>query len=73
MPLTMEGNIVVNGVLASCYPSVPHDLAHMGMTPIRLFPSIFEWIFGNNNGLSVIVKVAEDTGKITFPYDQQNF
>ena len=42
VPLTMEGNIVVGGVLASCYPSVPHDLAHMGMTPIRLFPSIFE-------------------------------
>ena len=40
VPLTVEGNLIVDGVLASCYQDVPHDLAHMAMTPIRLFPSI---------------------------------
>lgn len=65
--------MVVDGVLASCYPSVPHDLAHMGMTPIRLFPSILSGFFGNDNGFSVFVKVAENTGRLMFPYGQQNF
>ena len=34
VPLTIEGNIVVNGLLASCYASSDHDLAHTGMAPI---------------------------------------
>ena len=33
MPLTEEGNIVVDGVLASCYASFDHDLAHIAMVP----------------------------------------
>ena len=31
--MTMEGNIIVDGVLASCYVSPDHDLAHIAMTP----------------------------------------
>ena len=42
----MEGNIVVDGVLASCYASCHHDLNHIGALPIQLFPKIMEWIFG---------------------------
>ena len=34
VPLTMKGNIVVDGVLASCYASFDHDLAHFVMTPM---------------------------------------
>ena len=37
VPLTEEGNIVVDGVLASCYASFDHDLAHITMAPIQLF------------------------------------
>ena len=44
----MEGSIVVDSVLASCYPSAHHDLAHIALTPIRWFPKIFEWIFGDD-------------------------
>ena len=28
-PVTMEGNIIVDGVLTSCYASASHDLAHI--------------------------------------------
>ena len=36
VPLTMEGTILVDGILASCYSSVRHDLAHIGMTPYEM-------------------------------------
>ena len=47
----MEGNIVVDGVLASCYASSDHHAAHIGMTPIRWFPEIMNWIFGVDSGV----------------------
>ena len=46
VPLTTEGNIMVNGVLASCYPAADHDLAYFAMKPIQWFPDTIEWIFG---------------------------
>ena len=51
---------MVDDVLSSCYPSVHHDLAHIGMTPIRWFPEILEWIFGDENGILSWVKMAEE-------------
>ena len=51
----MEGNIVVDGVLASCYASVSHDLAHIGMTPIRWFPRVLEWFLGQDDISSAYV------------------
>ena len=42
MPLTAEGTIVVDGVLASCYASFDHDWAHALTAPIRWFPALFE-------------------------------
>ena len=62
VPLRMEGNIVVNGVLVSCYPSANHDFANIGMKPGHLFPEIMEWIFGLDNGFSVYAYVSEDDG-----------
>ena len=67
VPLTMEGNIMIDGVLASCYPSSDHDLAHFGMTPIQLFPKITEWIFGENNGFQGYSDIAEQLGKWMLP------
>ena len=51
VPLTDEENIVVDRILASCYASFDHDLAHIAMTPMKLFPELMEWIFGDNNGM----------------------
>ena len=53
-PVTAEGNIVVDGVLASCYAFADHDLAHLAMTPIHLFHDLVETIFGNGNGSPVL-------------------
>ena len=66
----MEGNIVVDGVLASCYPSAHHDLAHIAMTPIRWFPKISGWIFGDENGILGYVQMAEDFGLWAIPKEQ---
>ena len=67
VPLTMEGNIVVNEVLASCYPSTHHDLAHFAMTPFRYFPQLIMSIFHDENGFSGFVKIMEDFGKWAIP------
>ena len=60
----MTGNIVVNGVLASCYASTDHDLGHITMVPLQLFPVITEWIFGEDYGLHVYAHIAEMLGNI---------
>ena len=49
---------MVDGILASCYPSTDHDLAHFGMTPLRWFPELTEWIFGNDNGFQAYAKIT---------------
>ena len=56
VPLTMDGNIMVNGVLTSCYASSDHGLAHIALAPVRYFPEITEWIFG----IQGYVSIAED-------------
>nr|WKR38379.1 tiggy-winkle hedgehog [Penaeus merguiensis] len=43
VPLTKSGTIFVDGVLASCYASVTHDLAHAALSPVRWAP---EWVVG---------------------------
>ena len=59
----MNGNIVVDGVLASCYAFPDHSLAHIGMTPICWFPGIVNWIFGGKNGSQGYVNFTEDLGR----------
>ena len=61
-PLTMEGNIVVDGILVSCYAFCDHDSAHIGMLPIQLFPILTKWIFGEDNGSSIYANIAGDIG-----------
>ena len=63
----MEGNIVVDGVLASCCPSVDHDLSHIGMTPMRWFPEMTSWIFGEDDGVQAITNIAENIGRWVLP------
>ena len=37
-PLTMEGTLLVDGLLASCYASFPHDLVDLAFAPVKMFP-----------------------------------
>ena len=56
----MEGNIIVDEVLASCYPSSHHDMGHFGMTPMRWFPTFIEPFFGiDKDGCQVFAVIAE--------------
>ena len=70
VPLTKEGNIIVDGILASSYP-VHHDLTHIVMTPFLWFPEIIQWIFGENNGSPTYVNIFEILGMWVVPYGQQ--
>ena len=63
----MEGNIVVDGVLASCYALSDDNLAHIGMTPIRWFPGMLNWILGGKNGPQGYVDFAKNLGRWLLP------
>ena len=73
VPLTVEGNIVVDGVLASCYPSTYHDLAHIVMAPVQWFPNIIDWIIGEKDGFPIFVTITEDVGRWVLPDDEGYF
>ena len=66
----MEGTIMVDGILASCYASVNHDLAHFRMTPLRLFLWMVEQIYGDSNGFQGFPAIAEQM-KMIIPEQQQ--
>ena len=64
----MEGRILVDDILTSCYASVHHDLAHIGMMSIQWFPEFIEWIFGEMNGSVPYIKINENLGRWVLPY-----
>ena len=64
VPMNMEGNIMVDGVLASCYASADHDLAHLSMAPLRWFPEMTNWMFGQDTGLPGYVKIVKEFVRI---------
>ena len=37
-PLTTEGTLLVDGLLASCYASFPHALSELAFAPVKMFP-----------------------------------
>ena len=59
VPLTMEGNIMVDGALASCYAYINHDLAHLSMAPLRWFPQMTNLMFGQDGEWPSYVKIVE--------------
>ena len=61
---------MVDGVLASCYASFDHDLAHIAMSPMQLFPYIMTWTFGEENGSSGYAKMAKELGRWMLPSEQ---
>ena len=58
----------MDGVLASCYASIDHNLQHIGMTPMRWFPGLMEWSFGVEDGFQAYVQVLFDLGRWVFSY-----
>ena len=65
--MTNQGNIVVDGVLASCYASFDHDLAHIAMTPMKKFPALIEWAFGEDKGMKGYLSLAKIFGRYLVP------
>ena len=63
----MEGNIVVDGVLASCYAIVDHDIAQIVMKPIQWYPHATELVFGDENGVSAYINVLKIIGRWLLP------
>ena len=72
VPLTMEGNIVVDGVLASCHASFNHDLAQVITTPLRWFPELMDWIDGDDDGFHVYAKIGMEVGWMIMPSQQKH-
>ena len=66
-PVTKEGNIVVDGVLASCYGYFDHDLVHILIKSIQWFPEIMEWIFGRDTVSPGYTTCLEDIGRWALP------
>ena len=67
--MTMEGDIVVDGVLASCYASAHHDVAHIALTPLRWFPRITKGLMGEDGGFAVYARMAELFAGLFLPVD----
>ena len=66
----MEGSIMVDNILAYCYPSTDHNLGHIAMTPMRWFSWIIEQIYGRGNGFPGYVEITNLMGRM-LPYVQQ--
>ena len=64
----MDGNIMVDGVLASCYAFSDHHMAHLSMTPFQWFPEIMNGIFGVDFD-SGYIKLLENVGTWILPKD----
>ena len=67
MPLTKEGNIVVDDILTSCYADFNHNVAHLAMKPMQVISKIMEWLIGNDTGFPVYVKTARQLSKLMMP------
>ena len=70
VPLTLDGNIVVDGILASCYASLIHDLSHISFKPMQWFPNIIQQIFGEDDEAPAFMKTAKEIKKWFMPYGQ---
>ena len=60
---------MVDDVLASCYASVDHELAHIGMMPMQWFPKIVQWAFGEDDRYSAFAKIAKELCESGLPHE----
>ena len=63
----MEGRIMTDEVLASCYAFDDHDLAHIGISPMLWIPVINNAVLGDDSGIPVYIKIAEEMGSMMLP------
>ena len=63
----MEGRIITDEVLASCYAFGDHDLAHIAITPMLWIPVINNLVLGDDSGIPVYIKIAEEMGSMMLP------
>ena len=61
---------MVDGVLASCYASFDHNLAHITMAPTQWCPEVIEGILGKEKGSLAYVNIAKELGRWLLPYEQ---
>ena len=61
------GKIIVDGILASCYALSDHDMAHIGMLPMRWFPGLSERVFGKDSESPNFINVIGELANIVFP------
>ena len=62
--MTNGGKIIVDGILASCYASSGHDVAHFVMAPIHWFPEMMNWTFGKEDGSPAYVNILKGLKKL---------
>ena len=58
----MDGNIIVEEVLASCYAFPDHHMAHLAMMPIRWFLEMMNGIFVADFD-SGYIKILQNIGR----------
>ena len=63
----MEGNILVDGVLASCYAGFDHDAEHIAVTPLLWFPTIMDFFLGAEKSTHAYLKILQHMGAVTVP------
>ena len=65
--MTIQGNVVVDGVLASWYGSFDHDLVHILIKNTQWFPETMEWNFGTDIVSPGYAICLEDIGRWALP------
>ena len=65
-PLTMEGNIMVDGVLASCYADHDHDMSDLAVAPISWMPGLIEAVFNVHTDSPGYVGLVDDASALWF-------
>ena len=69
-PLTPDGNILVDGVVASCYASFDHGLAHIVMKPMQWDSNVLQNIFWEEDRFPIFIWTSKELGKWLLPTGQ---